>query len=352
MARTGRRERRAATNWPADQVAEPTGGFMKRFLAPVVASVLLVFGTAVSAQEGAVDFPNKPIRLITPFAPGATTDVLSRIIAEKMQADWGQPVVVDNKPGATGLIGTEMTAKSPADGYTLVNVISTHVLLRSLVKDVPIDPVKDFEPVILLARTPLVLVVANSLPVKNAQEFVAYAKANPGKLGYGTSGIGSAVHLTMEQFKQMAGIDVQHVPYKGGAPALQDLLGGHVPVVMSGLFTATQAIKAGQIRALFVTSAKRSPLFPDVPTAEEAGFPGLVVDEWWAILAPAGTPKAVVAKLNAEITKIFNSPEVKAKINNLGIEFVGGTLADAAAFMAKESAKNNLVLQRAGVKPE
>jgi len=324
---------------------------MKRLVAWGVAAGLLACSAVATAQDAA-DFPGKPIRLITPFAPGATTDVLSRIISEKMQADWGQPVIVDNKPGATGLIGTEMTAKAPADGYTLVNVISTHVILRSLVKDVPIDPVKDFEPVILLARTPLALVVANNLPVKNAQEFVAYAKANPGKLGYGTSGIGSAVHLTMEQFKQMAGIDVQHVPYKGGAPALQDLLGGHIAVVMSGLFTATQAIKAGQIRALFVTSAKRSPLFPDLPTAQEAGFPGLVADEWWAILAPAGTPKAVVNKLNAEITKIFTAPDVKARIDKLGIEFVGGSPADLAAFMQKESAKNNLVLQKAGVKPE
>ena len=325
---------------------------MKRWLSFGVAAALLATSAAVSAQDPAADFPNKPIRLVTPFAPGATTDVLSRLISEKMGANWGQTVVVDNRPGATGMIGTEIVAKSPPDGYTLVNVISTHVILRGIVKDARIDPVKDFEPVILLARTPLALLVTNTMPVKTAQEFVTYAKANPGRLGYGTSGIGSAVHLTMEQFKQRTGIDVQHVPYKGGAPALQDLLGGHVPVVMSGLFTATQAIRAGQIKALFVTSAKRSPLFPDLPTAEEVGYPGLVADEWWAILAPAGTPKAIVNKLNTEITRIFTQPDVKERIDKLGIEFVGGSPGDLAAFMQKESVKNEQVLKKAGVKPE
>ena len=216
---------------------------MKALLSCTIAAALFACGAGALAQD-AGDFPNKAIHLVTPFAPGATTDILSRIMGEKMSADWSQPVIIDNRPGATGLIGAEIVAKAPPDGYTLVNVISTHVIVRSLVKDAPIDPIKSFEPVILLARTPLALVVANDVPAKNAQEFVAYAKANSGKLGYGTSGIGSAVHLTMEQFKQRAGIDVQHVPYKGGAPALQDLLGGHVPVVMSGLYTATQAIKA------------------------------------------------------------------------------------------------------------
>lgn len=306
----------------------------------------------VAGAQSAADYPNKSIRLITPFAAGATTDVLSRIISEKMAADWGQPVVVDNKPGVAGMIGTELAAKAPPDGYTLVNVISSHVVHKDLIKEVPFDALKDFEPVILLARTPLVLVVTNSLPVYSVPEFIAYAKKNPGKLGYGTSGIGSAVHLTMEQFKQEAGIDVEHVPYKGGAPALQDLLGGHVPVVMSGLYTATAAIKAGQIRALFVTSAKRSPLFPDVPTAQESGFPGFVADEWWGILAPKGTPAAIVNRINAEITAIFSQPDVRARIDKLGIEFIGSTPAQFGEFMQKESVKWSGVLKKAGVKPE
>ena len=306
----------------------------------------------LASAETAADYPNKPIRLITPFSAGATTDVISRIIAEKMSADWGQPVVVENKPGAAGLLGTDLAAKAAPDGHTIVNVISSHVVHKDLVKEVPFDALKDFEPVIHLARTPLALVVSNKLPVSNAQEFVAYMKKNPGKFGYGTSGIGSAVHLTMEQFKQLADIDVAHVPYKGGAPALQDLLGGHVQVVMSGLYTVTQALKAGQIKALFVTSAKRSPLFPEIPTAQEAGFPGFVADEWWGILAPKGVPPAVVAKLNTEIIHIFNLPDVKAKIDQLGIEFIGSTPAQFGDFMQRESPKWSAVLKKAGVKPE
>lgn len=326
---------------------------------PVVKSLsTLALGLAsltvspVATAQSAVNYPTKPIRLITPFAAGATTDVLSRIISEKMAADWGQPVLVDNKPGVAGMIGTDLVAKAPPDGYTIVNVISSHVVHKDLVKDVPFDALKDFEPVILLARTPLALVVSPKLAVSTTQEFIAHARKNPGKLGYGTSGVGSAVHLTMEQFKQEAGIDVQHVPYKGGAPALQDLLGGHVPVVMSGLLTVTPALQAGQIKALFVTSAKRSPLFPGIPTAQEAGFPGFVADEWWGILAPKGTPGAVVAKLNEEIAKIFNQPDVKAKSEKLGIEFIGSTPAEFGEFMRKESDRGSAVLKKAGVKPE
>jgi tripartite-type tricarboxylate transporter receptor subunit TctC len=316
---------------------------------------LLVTAAALFCSAAAIaqaDYPTKPIRLVTPFAAGATTDAISRIISERMQADWGQPVIVDNKPGAAGLLGTDIVAKAPPDGYTLVNVISSHVVHKDLVRQVPFDALRDFEPVIHLARTPLTLVVSNKLPVANTQEFVALMKKNPGKYGYGTSGIGSAVHLTMEQFKQLADIDLPHVPYKGGAPALQDLLGGHIEVVMSGLFTVTQALKANQIRALFVTGAKRSPIFPEIPTAQESGFPGFVADEWWGILAPKGTPPAIVAKLNAEITHIFNQPDIKAKIDQLGIEFIGGTPAQFGEFMQKEAPKWSAVLKKAGVKPE
>ena len=315
------------------------------------AALCLFIAPAVLSQSPA-DFPNKPIRLITPFSAGATTDVLSRIISEKMSADWGQPVVVDNKPGVGGMLGTELAAKAAPDGYTLVNVISSHVVHKDLIREVPFDALKDFDPVILLARTPLVLIVANSLPVTNTQDFIAYAKKNPGTLGYGTSGIGSAVHLTMEQFKQETKIDVQHVPYKGGAPALQDVLGGHIPVVMSGLYTATEAIKAGKVRALFVTSARRSPVFPDIPTAQESGYPGFVADEWWGILAPKGTPASVVGKINAEITKIFSEADVKARTDKLSIEFIGSTPAQFGEFMQKESVKWGAVLKKAGVKPE
>jgi tripartite-type tricarboxylate transporter receptor subunit TctC len=314
----------------------------------------LVAAAAVPALAQAENFPSKPIRFINPFQAGATTDVLARIVSEKMSTNWGQPVVVDNKPGAGGLLAAELTAKSAPDGHTIVAVISSHVVQKNLVKNVPFDGIKDFEPVVLLARTPLVLLTVNSMPVKTVPEFVSYAKqkAKEGKpLSYGTSGIGAAVHLTTEYFKQVAGVPMEHVPYKGGAPAMADLLGGHIPVVMSGLYTASQAIQGGKVKPIALTSAKRLPRYPNLPTMNEF-FPGFVEDEWWVVLAPAGTPKAIVNKLNAEITRIFNLPDVKEKIAALDIEFIGGSPEEATAYMQSKSVKWDKVLQQAGIKPE
>jgi tripartite-type tricarboxylate transporter receptor subunit TctC len=310
---------------------------------------------AVPAMAQADKFPSKPIRLINPFAAGATTDILARILSEKMHTSWGQPVIVDNKPGAGGLLAAELTAKAPPDGHTLVAVISSHVVQKNLIKNMPFDAIKDFEPVILLARTPLVLLVETGMPVKTVPEFISYARqqTKEGKgLTYGTSGIGSAVHLTTEYFKQVAQIQMEHVPYKGGAPALSDVMGGHVPVVMSGLYTASQAIVGGKVKPLAVTTAKRLPRYPNIPTMQESGFPGFVEDEWWVVLAPAGTPKPIVNKLNAEITRIFSLPEVKEKITQLDIEFIGGTPEEATSYMKSKSAKWDKVLQQAGIKPE
>lgn len=324
---------------------------LQSLLRPIVLScAAMSVSSALAQAEG---YPSKSIRIITPFVAGATTDVLSRIISEKMSANWGQPVVVDNKPGAAGLVGTEAAARAPADGYTVVNVISSHMVHKHLVKKVPFDAVKDFEPVILLARTPLVLVVENSMPVKTVPEFIEYARqrANTGKpLSYGTSGLGSAVHLTTELFGQTAKVKMDHVPYKGGAQALQDLLGGHVPVVMSGLYTVSNVLQAGKIKPIFVTTATRVPNFPNIPTLQESGFPGLVEDEWWAILAPAGTPKAIVNKLNVEITRIFNLPDVKERIAKQDIEFIGGTPEDLLTFMKAKAARWDNVLNAAGIK--
>jgi tripartite-type tricarboxylate transporter receptor subunit TctC len=196
------------------------------------------------------------------------------------------------------------------------------------------------------------LVVAPGFAAKDVGELIALARAKPGTIAFASSGNGSAQHLAGELFRQRTGVDITHIPYKGGAPALQDLLGGHVPVVMSGLYTVSSAIKAGQIKALFVTSAQRSPLFPDLPTAQESGFVGFVADEWWGILAPKGTPPAIVSKINAEITRIFSQPDVKARIDKLGIEFIGSTPVQFGDFMQKESSKWSSVLKKAGVKPE
>ena len=312
----------------------------------------LFFSGATTALAQTDTYPNKPIHLITPVAPGGTSDILSRIISEKLSANFNQSVIVENRPGAAGMVGTEYAGRAAPDGYTLVNVTSSHVVFKDLYKDVRFDALKDFVPIVLLARTPLTLVVANNLPVKNTKEFVAYAKANPDKLGFGTSGIGSAVHLAMEKFEQDAGIKLVHVPYKGGAPALQDIIGGNIPVVMSGLFTVTQSLKAHQIRALFVTSAKRSPLFPDIPTAQEVGYPGYEANEWWAILAPANTPSAIVDKLNAKLNQTFKQPDVQAKLDQLGIEFVGGSSAQAKSFMQDQAVQWAKVIKTAGIKAE
>ena len=313
-----------------------------------LAVVALPASTAMAQQA----YPNRPIRLVTPFPPGGATDVLSRIISEKMQEDLGQPVIVDNRGGAAGMIGTEIVAKAPPDGYTIVNVISSHAIQQYLYRSVAYDYIKDFDPVILYARSALAFVVPADLPVNNIKEYIAYVKASSKPVSYGTSGVGAAVHLAMESFAQAAGLNLQHVPYKGGGPAVTDVLGGHIPGVMLGLSTVAQYIKGGKVKALFVSSAKRHPEFSDVPTLQESGFPGLVVDEWWAILAPAGTPKPILNTLNAEITKIFARADVQEKISKLGVEFIGSTPGQVAEFMQSESARNAKVIKAAKIEPQ
>lgn len=319
-----------------------------RALVFVMAAVLST-GAPAQAPGG---YPNRPIRLVTPFPPGGVTDVLSRIIAEKMQGNWGQTVIVDNKGGAAGMVGTELVARSAPDGYSIVNVISSHAVQPYLYKSVPYDFVKDFEPIILYARSALAFVVTPSLPVNNVREFVAYAKASKGPVSYGTSGVGAAVHLAMESFAQAAGLELQHVPYKGGGPAVQDAIGGHVPGVMLGLSTVAPHIRSGKLKPLFVSGAKRVPEFPDIPTLQESGFPGLVVDEWWCLLAPAGTPKPIVNAINAEVTRIFAAPDVQEKIAKLGVEFIGSTPAQVTEFMQAESARLSKVIKAAKIEAQ
>ena len=324
-----------------------------RMCTSVLGGFIAAFAIACAGNAGAqAAYPSQPIRLVTPFPPGGATDVLSRILSEKLPERLGQPVVVENRGGAAGMNGTEIVAKAPPDGYTIVNVISSHSIQRFLYRQVPYDYVKDFEPVILYARSALALVVHPSVPVHNVAEYVAYAKASKTPVPYGTSGVGAAVHLAMESFKQAANVPLQHVPYKGGGPAVQDVLGGHIPAVMLGLSTVGPHIKAGKLRPIFIGSAKRHPEFPDVPTLQESGFPGLVADEWWMILAPAGTPKPIVNRLNAEITRVFALPDVQERIVKLGVEFIGSTPEQAAEFLKTESAKWGEVIRKANIQPE
>lgn len=315
--------------------------------ASVFAAVLAA--TACFAQ--APGYPTRQIRMITPFAPGATTDFLSRIICQKITEQWSQPCVTDNRPGATGIVGAELAAKAPADGYTFVNIISSHVVHPALVKKVPFHPLNDFTPVILLAQTTNILILHPSVPANDLKQFIAFAKQR-NDLVYGTSGTGSSNHLSAELFKRLAGISMTHIPYKGGAPAVQDLLGGQIPVMMASFLTGSPYVTTKRAKGLAVTSAKRQKLLPDVPTMIESGFPTLDANEWWAILAPAGTPKDVVAKVNAEIKRIMVLPDIQSRIEARGVEYLGSTPEELGAFMKNESARWTKVLLDAGIKPE
>jgi tripartite-type tricarboxylate transporter receptor subunit TctC len=309
----------------------------------------LVAGTGLAQTT---NYPNRAIRVITPFPPGATTDVLSRLVCQKLNETWGQPCLADNRAGASGLIGTEIAAKSPADGYTLVNVISSHVIQPLLHKKVGFHPLNDFAPVIGLAQSPSLLIVHPALPPRTLKEFIALARARKGELVYGTAGTGTNGHILTEIFKGMAGFSMEHVPYKGGAPAVTDLLGGQIPVMTASFLTGVPHVRSGKARALAITSRDRSKELPDVPTIAESGFPGFESYEWWVLLAPAGTPRDVIVKLNGEVQRVLGLPDVKERLRTLGTEPIGGTPEQTAAFLRSETEKSSKGVQAAGLKPE
>jgi tripartite-type tricarboxylate transporter receptor subunit TctC len=312
-----------------------------------LAAVLSLVAALASAQT----YPTKPIRLVVPFPPGGATDILARDVAQKLTEAWGQSVIVDNRPGAGGNIGSELVAKSAPDGYTLeMGTVGTHAINASLYAKMPYDHVKDFTPVILVAGVPNVLVVTPSLPVNSVAELIAYAKANPGKLNFASSGNGTSIHLSGELFKVMAGVQMTHIPYKGSAPALQDLLAGQVQLMFDNLPPSLPQIKAGKLRALAVTSLARAPALPDVPTLAESGLPGFEASSWFGILAPAGTPAPIVAKLNAEVAKWLATPEAKEKLLKQGANPAGGTPEDFAKHIAAETAKWAKVVKESGAK--
>jgi tripartite-type tricarboxylate transporter receptor subunit TctC len=286
-----------------------------------------------------------------PFPAGGATDILAREVAKHLTDAWGQSVVVDNRPGAGGNIGSELVAKAAPDGYTLeMGTVGTHAINASLYSKMPYDHVKDFVPVILVAGVPNVLEVNPALPVNSVQELIAYAKANPGKLNFASSGSGTSIHLSGELFKVMAGVQMTHVPYKGSAPALQDLIGGQVQLMFDNLPPSLPQIKAGKLRALAVTSAGRAPALPDTPTVAEAGLPGFEASSWFGVLAPAGTPPEIVNKLNAEIAKWLASPGAKEKLANVGANIAGGTPEDFARHIQAETAKWAKVVKESGAK--
>jgi len=306
-------------------------------------------GQAIVAAAQA--FPAHPAKLVVPFPPGGPLDAVGRAIADKLTQAWGQSVVVENKPGAGGNIGADFVAKSAPDGYTVVmGALSTHAVNPSLYPKMPYDAAKDFAPITLVAITPNVLVVNPSLPVNSVKELIAYAKSNPGKLSFGSGSNGSAGHLAGELFKADTGTDMVHIPFKGGAPAMQALLAGDTQLMFDNLANSMQQVKAGKLKALAVTTAKRSPLAPDLPTMAEAGVPGFDISTWFGLMAPAGTPPDVVAKWNADVVKILNSPDMREKLTAQGAEAAPDTPAEFSAFIGRELAKYARIVKVSGAK--
>jgi tripartite-type tricarboxylate transporter receptor subunit TctC len=323
----------------------------RAMLAAVAALSTLLFVPTLLAQTAS--YPNKPIRIVVPFPPGGATDILARAAGQRLQEAFGQPVVIDNRPGAGGNIGAELVAKAPPDGYTfLMGTVGTHAINASLYAKMPYDHVKDFVPVVLVAGVPNVLVVHPSVPANSVQELIAYAKANPGKLNFASSGSGTSIHLSGELFKVLTGVQMQHVPYKGSAPAVADLIGGQVQLMFDNLPSALPQIKGGKLKALAVTSATRAPALPDVPTVAEAGVPGFEASSWFGLLAPAGTPPDIVAKINGEVAKWLATPEAREKLAAQGANAAGGTPADFAKHIATETTKWAKVVKESGAKAE
>ena len=310
-------------------------------------AVLLSFPLLAAEQA----YPSKPIRLVVPFPAGGSLDVVARAIGQKLTEAWGQPVVIDNRPGAGGNIGADLVAKSAPDGYTILEgALSTHAVNVSLYAKMPYDPIKDFAPITLVAVTPNVLVLNASYPVNSVPELLAYARANPGKLSFGSGSNGSAGHLAGELFKTEAGVDMVHIPYKGGAPALQALLAGDTQLMFDNLANSAAQLKAGKLKALAVTTAKRSSLMPELPTLSETGLPGFDIYTWWGFMAPAGTPKEIVAKWNAEVTRILNSPEMKAFFAQQGAEPAPDSPEQFAALIRSEISKYAKIVKQSGAK--
>ena len=302
------------------------------------------------AQEA---YPTRPVRIIVPFAAGGVADALPRIVGERLSQKWGQPVLVDNKVGASGNIGMAEGARAAPDGYTLVLAPAGNLTVNpTLFPKLPFDTYRDFTPVTLLAQSPNVLVVHPSVPAKTFRELVAFAKANPDKLNFASPGDGSGAHLAGELMKIDAGIKATHVPYKGIAPAVNDLLGGNVQMMFAGISTVLQHVKSGKLVALAIASPRRSPQLPDVPTVDESGLPGFDVTSWYGVVARAGTPPAVVAKLQRDMAEALGTDEVKAKLAGLGLEPVGNTPEAFDAMIKTESRKWTDIVRKANIQPQ
>ncbi len=312
-------------------------------------AVTLAWTVGAPAQT----YPSKPIRWIVPYTPGGITDNVTRMVTQKVQEQTGWIIVVENKPGANSMLGADLVAKSAPDGYTFLTVIAAHAANATLYAGkIPYDPVKSFAPVSLAAIAPLIMTANNNLPVKDAKELIAYAKANPNKISFGSSGIGAAAHLTTELFKQTVGVEMVHIPYKGTAGALQDLMGGSLQILVDVPSTLMPHVRGGKIKAIAMFSKQRLNGATEVPTMAEAGGPALESSTWVMFLAPVGTPREIVNRLSAEVAKAIASPDIKSRFDALAIEAVGNTPEQAGKFLADEIVKWSKVITVAGVKAE
>jgi tripartite-type tricarboxylate transporter receptor subunit TctC len=317
-----------------------------RFTSLVAAVLLAVAASHAAAQS----YPAGPMRIVVPFTPGGGTDILSRILAQKLNESWGQPVVVDNRPGASGTVGTAFVAKAPGDGLTLLIVPAGYAGNPSLYKKLPYDQNRELAPVSLLASGPLVLVVHPSLPAKSVRELIAFARARSGELNYGSPGAGTLPHLSAELFISMNGLKMVHVPYKGAGAAVTDVMAGRVPIYFMNILQSLSLIKAGKLRALGVTTPGRTPIAPEIPSIAEAGLKGFDMTNWYGLLAPAATPREALVKLNAEVARILKLPELKNRLAEDGMTVVAGTPEQFAEFLARETAKFSRVIDAAGIK--
>ena len=323
----------------------------RTFIRTALAAGLAVLCAAPALSLAQDRWPSKPITYIVPFPPGGTTDVLARILGQKLGAALGTTIVVENKPGAGGNVGSEFVAKAAPDGYTILGgTISSHAINVSLYPKLPYDPVSSFQPITLIGSNPNILVVNASSPYKSVQDITAALKAKPGSLSYASAGNGTSQHLSAELYKYLAGVDMVHIPYKGSGPAIQDVIGGQVPMMFDTSVVAGPHIEGGRLRALAVTSAKRASAFPNVPTMAESGVPGYDVVSWQAIFAPAGTPKPIVDRLHAELAKILKDPEVQDRLAKLGLDPSGMTPSELAAFQKAEIDKWAKVIKAANIK--
>lgn len=308
-----------------------------------------LIAAALPLGAAAQDYPSKTITIIVPFSAGGTTDILARIVGHGLSVELGQSVVIDNRAGAGGNIGATLAAKAPADGYTLfMGTVGTHAINQSLYKKLSFDPIKDFAPLTRVADVPNLLVANPKQPFKTVKELISYAKAHPGEVNFGSSGSGSSIHLSGELFKSMAKVDMVHVPYKGSAPAVTDLLGNQIAIMFDNMPSAIQHVRSGKLRPLAVTTAQRSPELPDVPTIAEAGVPGYEATSWFGMFAVAGTPKPVLDKLHAALVKVLNQAEVKTSIAEQGGVVVVETPEHFAAFIRAETAKWSKVVKESG----